>query len=177
MARLDRLGTGQRDCPTGRDLGREFSYELLHAVSPLRRRTYSRAEAVSGGGAGLSARAAAAGPLSLQACADSGHGLSIVTQEHPAAVSPADCPGVRGTVSRDQRDTAGTGGASLHRGRLIEQAIPYWQKAGQRASQRSAYVEAISSPHQGAGVAQDPAGHSRAHPARTHATDRPGLRR
>ena len=27
---------------------------------------------------------------------------------------------------------------------LIEQAIPYWQKAGQRAIQRSAYVEAIS---------------------------------
>ena len=32
---------------------------------------------------------------------------------------------------------------------LIEQAIPYWQQAGQRASRRSAYVEAISSPHQG----------------------------
>jgi predicted ATPase len=27
---------------------------------------------------------------------------------------------------------------------LIEQAIPYWQKAGERASQRSAYVEAVS---------------------------------
>ena len=27
---------------------------------------------------------------------------------------------------------------------LIDQAIPYWQRAGQRASQRSAYVEAIS---------------------------------
>src|SRR5207248_2718007 len=28
--------------------------------------------------------------------------------------------------------------------RLIEQAIPYWQQAGQKTSQRSAYVEAIS---------------------------------
>src|SRR5262249_44236171 len=27
---------------------------------------------------------------------------------------------------------------------LIEQAIPYWQQAGERATQRSAYVEAIS---------------------------------
>src|SRR6185295_18655111 len=27
---------------------------------------------------------------------------------------------------------------------LIEQAIPYWQKAGQRASGRSAYVEAVN---------------------------------
>ena len=54
--------------------------------------------------------------LSLQACADSGHGLSIVAQEHPAAVSPADCPGVRGAVSRDQRDAAGAAGPSLHGG-------------------------------------------------------------
>jgi predicted ATPase len=29
-------------------------------------------------------------------------------------------------------------------GGLIEQALPYWQQAGERASQRSAYVEAIS---------------------------------
>ena len=56
---------------------------------------------------------------------------------------------------------------------LIEQAIPYWQQAGERATQRSAYVEAISSPHQGAGGAQDPARHSRARPARTHPTARP----
>jgi predicted ATPase len=27
---------------------------------------------------------------------------------------------------------------------LIEQVIPYWQQAGQRASQRSAHIEAIS---------------------------------
>ena len=26
---------------------------------------------------------------------------------------------------------------------MIEQAIPYWQQAGQKASQRSAYAEAI----------------------------------
>src|SRR5436190_21790323 len=27
---------------------------------------------------------------------------------------------------------------------LIEQALPYWQQAGERASQRSAYVEAVA---------------------------------
>ena len=47
-----------------------------------------------------------ASTLLLQACPDSRHGLSIVTQEHPAAVSPADCPGVGRTLSRDQRDPA-----------------------------------------------------------------------
>ena len=57
---------------------------------------------------------------------------------------------------------------------LIEQAIPYWQQAGERAIQRSANVEAISSPHQRTGVAQDPAGYSRARPARTHPANCPG---
>ena len=35
MARLDRLGSGQRDCAGGCVLGREFSYELLQAVSSI----------------------------------------------------------------------------------------------------------------------------------------------
>ena len=39
---------------------------------------------------------------------------------------------------------------------LIEQAIPYWQKARRRASQRSANVEAISHLSQGAGTCSRP---------------------
>ena len=38
------------------------------------------------------------------------------------------------TVSRDGRDAAGTVRTSLHRGGSGAQAIPYWQRAGQRAS-------------------------------------------
>ena len=37
---------------------------------------------------------------------------------------------------------------------LARQAIPYWQRAGQRAIERSAHVEAISAPHAGAGGAR-----------------------
>ena len=34
MARLDRLGPAKEIAQLGATLGREFSYELLHAVSP-----------------------------------------------------------------------------------------------------------------------------------------------
>ena len=52
----------------------------------------------------------------LQACPDPGRGLSVVAEEHPAAVPSAHCPGVGGAVSRDCRDPARTAGPSLHRG-------------------------------------------------------------
>ena len=35
MARLDRLATAREIAQLGATLGREFSYDLLHAVSPL----------------------------------------------------------------------------------------------------------------------------------------------
>ena len=57
---------------------------------------------------------------------------------------------------------------------LIEQAIPYWQQAGQRATRALGQYRSDQPPHQGAGVAQDSAGHSRARPARTHVANRPG---
>ena len=107
MARLDRLAPVKEIAQLGATLGREFSYELLHAVSPVDEATLQQGlqqlvEAELVYQRGLPPQAT----LSLQACADSGHGLSVVAQEHAAAVSPADCPGVGGTVSRDERDPA-----------------------------------------------------------------------
>ena len=100
MARLDRLAPVREIAQVGATLGREFSYELLHAVSPLDEADLTaRAAAVSGSGAGVSARAAPAGHLSLQACPDSGRSLSVVAQEQTTAISPADCPGVGEAVS------------------------------------------------------------------------------
>ena len=103
MARLDRLGPAKEIAQLGATLGREFTYELLQAVSPLDEETLQQGlkqlvEAELVYQRGLPPQAT----LSLQACADSGHGLSVVAQEHTAAVSPADCPGVGGAVSRDQ---------------------------------------------------------------------------
>ena len=49
-----------------------------------------------------------------------------------------------------------------------EQALPYWQRAGQRAIERSANHRSGQSLHERAGAAQDPSGNAGAHPARTH---------
>ena len=57
---------------------------------------------------------------------------------------------------------------------LTEQAVPYWQRAGQRAAGRSAHVEAISHLTKGLEVLSAPPGHARACPARTDAAARPG---
>ena len=170
------LGTAKEIAQLGATIGREFNYELLQAVSPLNEDTLQQGlTAVSGSGAGLSEWRPTPGALSLQACADSGHGLSVVTQEHAASSIISKIAQVLEEQFPETIETQPELVAHHYtEAGLIEQAIPYWQQAGQRATQRSANVEAISSPHQGAGVAQDPAGHSRAHPARTHAANRPG---
>ena len=49
-----------------------------------------------------------------------------------------------------------------------EQAIPYWQQAGQKAVDRSANVEAVSSPHQRVRVTQDSPGDAGPDSTRTH---------
>ena len=88
----------------GATLGREFSYELLHAVSPVDEATSATgADQASGSGSALPAGAAAAGTLHLQACLDSGYGLSIATQEQTTAVSPTDCPGLEERFPRRKR--------------------------------------------------------------------------
>ena len=40
MARLDRLGTAKEVAQLGATLGREFSHELLQAISPVDEETY-----------------------------------------------------------------------------------------------------------------------------------------
>ena len=110
-----------------------------------RGRCSRRWQQLGGGGAALPAGAATAGDLPLQACADPGYGLSVVAQEHAAAVPPADCPGVGGAISRrPSRPSPNCWPITTPRRACTQQAVPYWQRAGQRAIERSANVEAIS---------------------------------
>jgi hypothetical protein len=67
--------------------GREFSYELIEAVSLVDAARLRQALAKLRRGAALPARATTAGALRLQACIDSGRGLPVAAQEHAAAVS------------------------------------------------------------------------------------------
>src|SRR5207244_11649865 len=59
----------------------------------------------------------AAGTLSLNACAHTGHGLSVFTHEHASTVAPTDWTGARGPLPRDHRGATGVAGSPLHRGR------------------------------------------------------------
>ena len=146
MARLDRLGPAKEIAQLGATLGREFSYELLHAVSPLDEETLQQGlqqlvEAELLYQRGLPPQAT----LSLQACPDSGHGLSIVAQEHDASSITSRLPRCWRNSFPDSQETQPELLAHHYtEAGLIAQAIPYWQQAGQRAVQRSANVEAIS---------------------------------
>ena len=167
MARLDRLATVKSLAQLGATLGREFSYALLHAVSPWDEETLQRGAApVGGGGVAVPAGAAATGDVPLQACPDPGHGLSVVAAQHAPAVPSAHCPGVGGRSFPDRRDATRAAGAPLHRGGSQRAGHPYWQRAGQRALERSANLEAVAHLTQGAGVARNPARHPRARSSR-----------
>ena len=117
MARLDRLATVKALAQLGATLGREFSYDLLQAVSlwdeaTLRRGLHQLVEAEFLYQQGLPPQAT----YRLQACADPGRRVSVLAAEHPPAVPSAHCPGVGGAVSRDGRDPARAGGPPLYRG-------------------------------------------------------------
>ena len=57
----------------------------------------------------------------------------------------SDCASVGSEVSRDRKKSQPELLAHHYtEAGLVAQAIPYWHKAGERATQRSAYVEAIS---------------------------------
>ena len=117
MARLDRLATVKGLAQLGATLGREFSYELLHAVSPWDEATLRRGCSSSSTEFLYQQGAAAAGDVSLQARPDPGGGLSVVTAQRTAAAPSAHCPGLGGALSRVLRDAARVAGTSLDRGR------------------------------------------------------------
>jgi hypothetical protein len=114
MARLDRLATARAVAQLGAVLGREFAYALIRADR--------RSDGAAGAGAArgrrtaLPAGASAAGAVLVQTCPHPGDRVPVVVEEYPAAVPPAECPGVGGAVSRNRRDAARAGGPPLHRG-------------------------------------------------------------
>ena len=68
LARLDRLSTARQVAQLGATLGREFSYELLHAVAPTERsRLAGGAQQTGGSRDSLSTRHGRANALLLQA--------------------------------------------------------------------------------------------------------------
>ena len=103
------------------------------------------ASPVGGGGVPVSAGAATTGDLPLQACPDSGRrpisrccgvSASNTTSALPRCWRRASPTSARHSLSCWR--------ITIPRPACAAQAVPYWQRAGQRAIERSANVEAIS---------------------------------
>jgi class 3 adenylate cyclase/tetratricopeptide (TPR) repeat protein len=145
MARLDRLGAVKEVARLAATLGREFSYDLLQAVSPLAPSTLQEAlaqlvdaEMLHQRGTPSEVRYAFKHGLVQEAAYQSllksrrqqyHQQIVQVLEEHfpEAAASEPE-------VLAHHCTEAG----------LLAQAIPYWERAGQRAARRFANAEAIS---------------------------------
>ena len=143
MARLDRLADGQGWRSSEQCWGGTFSYELLQAIRRWTRQSLQAGLAQLVHAEYSTNGVTAAGRVSVQACLDPGRGLSVVAQEHPAAASPADCPGHGSAVSRGSWRRSPSSRPALHAaGYRAGDAL---LAAGRpTASDRSAYLEAIS---------------------------------
>ena len=145
MARLDRLHTAKEIAQVGATLGREFSYALLHAVSPLEEAALQNglaqlvaAELLYQRGLPPQARYVFKHALVQDAAYQSL--LKSSRQQYHKQIAQvleeqlAETRETQPELLAHHYTEAG----------LIAQAIPYWQRAGQRAVERSANVEAIS---------------------------------
>ncbi|MBI3797962.1 MAG: AAA family ATPase [Deltaproteobacteria bacterium] len=145
MARLDRLTTTREIAQVGATLGREFSYELLHAVSPLDEVTLQQGlqqlvEAELLYQHGLPPQATYLFKHALVQDTAYQSLLKSKRQQYHQQIAQV-------LAERFPETTATQPELLAHHyteAGLLAQALPYWQQAGQRASQRSAYVEAIS---------------------------------
>jgi predicted ATPase len=143
MARLDRLAALKAMAPLGATLGREFSYELLQAVSPWDEGTLQRglhqlvaAEFLYQRGVPPQATYLFKHALSQDAAYQSL--LRSTRQQYhqrSAQVLEAQFPEVVETQPELLAHHSMEAGRSA-------QALPYWQRAGERAIERSAYLEA-----------------------------------
>ena len=145
MARLDRLATVKAMAQLGATLGREFAYSLLQAVSPwdeetLRQGLQQLVEAEFLYQQGLPPQATYRFKHALIQDAAYQSLLRSTRQHHHQHIAqvlesrfPELCE-IQPELLAHHYTEAG----------LLMQAISYWQRAGQHASQRSAYVEAIA---------------------------------
>ena len=153
MARLDRLATVKSLAQLGATLGRELSYELLQAVSPWDEATLQRGlsqlvEAEFLYQQGLPPQATYRFKHALIQEAAYQSLLKSTRQQfhqHIAQVLEARFPATSETQPELLAHHYTAAG-------LAAQAILYWQRAGQRANERSAHVEATRHLTQGLDV-------------------------
>src|SRR5262249_14932726 len=144
MARLDRVGSAKEVMQIGAVIGGDFSYALLHAVHPIAEpdlqealRVFARAELLYV--RGISPEGTY--HLKHALIRDAAYEALLKSRRKELHSTIAD---VLARQFPDRATAAPELLAHHYTGAgLIPQAIPYWQRAGQRASDRSANVEAI----------------------------------
>ena len=145
MARLDRLATVKGLAQLGATLGREFSYALLRAVSPwdegtLRRGLHQLVEAEFLYQQGLPPQATYVFKHALIQEAAYQSLLRSTRQQYHQRIAQVLEERFPETVETQPELLA----HHYTEAGLAEQAILYWQRAGQQAIDRSAHVEAVS---------------------------------
>ncbi|HEV8718494.1 MAG TPA: adenylate/guanylate cyclase domain-containing protein [Candidatus Binatia bacterium] len=145
IARLDRLATVKEVAQLGAVLGREFSYELLRAVAPgddpsLQQALAKLVEAEVLYQRGLPPQARYVFKHALIQDAAYQSLLKSTRQQYHRQIAQVLEAQFPETTENQQELLA----QHYTEAGLSAQAIPYWHRAGQRASQRSANVEAIS---------------------------------
>lgn len=145
MARLDRLATVKEVAQLAAALGREFTYEMLSAISPLDEATLQRelsrlVEADLLYQRGLPPQATYLFKHALIQEAAYQSLLKSKRQQYHQQIALALAERFPEAVETHPELLA----HHYTEAGLNAQAIPYWQRAGQRAIQRSAYLEAIN---------------------------------
>jgi TOMM system kinase/cyclase fusion protein len=145
MARLDRLSTARELVQLGAVLGREFAYELLQAVSPLDEATLQQGlaqlvdtELVYQRGVPPHSRYVFKHALIQDAAYQSL--LRSTRQQHHQRIARVLEAQLPETVETQPELVA----HHYTEAGLAASAISYWQRAGQRANERSAHAEAIN---------------------------------
>ena len=145
MARLDRLATVKAQAQLGATLGREFSYELLRAVAPwdegtLQRGLHLLVEAEFLYQQGLPPQATYRFKHALIQDAAYQSLLRSTRQQYHQRIAqvvetrfPEICETQPELLAHHYTEAG-----------LNAYAVPHWQRAGQRAIERSAHVEAIA---------------------------------
>ncbi len=145
MARLDRLPTARELVQLGAVLGREFAYDLLQAVAPVDEMTLQQglaqlvdAELVYQRGLPPRSRYLFKHALIQDAAYQSL--LKITRQQYHQRIAQVLEERFPNIVETQPELLA----YHYTEANLNGQALPYWQRAGERAIQRSANVEAIT---------------------------------
>jgi predicted ATPase len=145
MARLDRLATVKGLAQLGATLGREFSYALLHAVSPwdevaLGQGLHQLVEAEFLYQQGLPPQATYVFKHALIQDTAYQSLLRSTRQQYHQRIAQVLVERFPDTVETQPELLA----HHYTEAGLNEQAVVYWQRAGERAIERSAHVEAVA---------------------------------